>query len=112
MDRWWWYGCAVQREEIDRELRFMQEAGIGGVEIQTLYPLAADDAEAGIYNIPYFSPEFFDVLDYTLKRAEELGLGVDLRLVPPGYRRLISVRLLFNKILRLGNHGSLLYLFL
>ena len=78
--RWWWYGCAVQREEIDRELRFMQEAGIGGVEIQTLYPLAADDAEAGIYNIPYFSPEFFDVLDYTLKRAEELGLGVDFTL--------------------------------
>ena len=78
--RWWWYGCAVQREEIDRELQFMQEAGIGGVEIQTLYPLAADDAEAGIYNIPYFSPEFFNILDYTLKKAEELGLGVDFTL--------------------------------
>ncbi len=78
--RWWWYGCAVQREEIDRELRFMQEAGIGGVEVQALYPLAADDANAGIYNIPYFSPEFFDILDYTLKKAEELGLGVDFTL--------------------------------
>ena len=50
--RWWWYGCAVTKEEISRELHFMHDAGLGGVEIQILYPLAADDAEKGIYNIP------------------------------------------------------------
>ena len=23
--RWWWYGCCVEKEEIDRELDFMRE---------------------------------------------------------------------------------------
>lgn len=32
LTRWWWYGCAVTREEIVRELDFMQAAHIGGVE--------------------------------------------------------------------------------
>lgn len=78
--RWWWYGCAVTKEEIDRELHFMHDAGLGGVEIQILYALAADDAEKGIRNIPYFSPEFFDVLRYTVEKAHALGMGVDFTL--------------------------------
>ena len=45
--RWWWYGCCVTRGEIDRELDFMHAAGIGGVELQILYPLEADDPEMG-----------------------------------------------------------------
>lgn len=78
--RWWWYGCAVTREEILRELQQMQAAGLGGVELQILYPLAADDRAQGIYNIPYFSPEFFDILQYTAKTARSLGLGLDITL--------------------------------
>ena len=26
MTRWWWYGCAVEEKEIDRELNLMKEA--------------------------------------------------------------------------------------
>ena len=36
MTRWWWYGCCVEKEEILRELDFMKEAGLGGVELQIL----------------------------------------------------------------------------
>ena len=78
--RWWWYGCAVTREEIVRELHFMKEAGLGGAEIAILYPLAADDEKKGIYNIPFYSPEFFEILDFTLTEAKKLGLGIDFTL--------------------------------
>ena len=54
--RWWWYGCCVEKDEIDRELDFMKGAGIGGVELQILYPVEADDARAGFHNIPFGSP--------------------------------------------------------
>ena len=36
LTRWWWYGCCVEKEEIDRELDFMHDADIGGVELQIL----------------------------------------------------------------------------
>ena len=66
MTRWWWYGCAVEEKEIDRELNLMKEAGIGGVELQILYPLHRDDREKGVQNVPYFSPRFFELTGYCL----------------------------------------------
>ncbi|MDI4647367.1 glycosyl hydrolase [Cohnella hashimotonis] len=78
--RWWWYGAAVTKEEVRRELTFMQQAGLGGVEIQITYPLQEDSEAQGIKNRTYYSPEFMDILDYTLATAEELGLFVDITL--------------------------------
>ena len=79
--RWWWYGCCVEKDEIDRELDFMHEAGIGGVELQILYPVEADDPEKGFHNIPFGSPEFFDILKYTSEACEKRGMKLD---VTPG----------------------------
>ena len=39
MMRWWWFGPAVTKPELERELRTMRGAGIGGVEIQPVYPM-------------------------------------------------------------------------
>lgn len=58
----------------------MQEAGLGGVEIQITYPLQEDAEAQGIKNRVYYSPEFMDILDYTLATAAELGLFVDITL--------------------------------
>ena len=52
MMRWWWFGPAVTKPEIQRELEQMKAAGIGGVEIATLYPLALDDPQTGFRNPP------------------------------------------------------------
>jgi hypothetical protein len=41
--RWWWFGPAITKPELLRELEEMKAAGIGGVEIATLYPQALDD---------------------------------------------------------------------
>ena len=57
MMRWWWFGPAVQKRELERELRTMKEGGIGGVEIQPVYPLALDDPDHGVKNLPYLSDE-------------------------------------------------------
>ncbi len=46
MMRWWWFGGAVEKPELERELRAMKAAGIGGVEIQPVYPLELDDPQA------------------------------------------------------------------
>jgi hypothetical protein len=39
MMRWWWFGPAVTDEELARELEVMKAGGIGGVEVQPVYPL-------------------------------------------------------------------------
>src|SRR2546425_12421662 len=48
--RWWWFGPSVTKEELERELELMRAAGIGGVEVQTTYPLKLDEAATGTHN--------------------------------------------------------------
>lgn len=78
--RWWWFGPSVSKTELDRELHVMKDAGIGGVEIQPVYPLQLDDAKAGIKNTPYLSPEFLASVRDAAITARSLGLRVDVTL--------------------------------
>ncbi|MEO6726834.1 MAG: glycosyl hydrolase [Blastocatellia bacterium] len=80
MMRWWWYGPAVTKPELEREMRVMKDAGIGGFEVQPVYPVALDDAGAGIKNLPFLSDEYLDALRFTSDKAHELGLRMDLTL--------------------------------
>ena len=80
MMRWWWFGAAVQKPELERELRVMKEGGIGGVEIQPVYPLVLDDPARGLVNLPYLSDGFLDALRFANNKARELGLRVDVTL--------------------------------
>jgi hypothetical protein len=56
--RWWWFGPTVTKPELAREMRNMKEGGIGGFEVQPVYPLALDDPELGFKNVPYLSDEY------------------------------------------------------
>jgi hypothetical protein len=78
MMRWWWFGPAVVNSELARELRVMKDAGIGGVEVQPVYPVALDDEN--IHNYPYLSPQFLNSLQFTGATAKSLGLRMDLTL--------------------------------
>jgi hypothetical protein len=80
MMRWWWFGPAVAKPELDRELHAMKDAGIGGVEIQPVYPLQLDDVHAPAHTVPYLSPEFLDALKGAAATARDLGLRVDITL--------------------------------
>jgi hypothetical protein len=80
MMRWWWFGPAVTKPELERELRVMKAAGIGGVEIQPVYPLELDDPEKNFRNLPYLSDGFLEAVRFTSQTARELGLRVDITL--------------------------------
>src|SRR5581483_6373196 len=80
MMRWWWFGPAVTKAELEREMRLMKEGGIGGFEVQPVYPLALDGTKPGFRNLPYLSDEFIDALRFTSEKARELGLRMDLTL--------------------------------
>ena len=78
MMRWWWFGPAVTKPELEREMRVMKEGGIGGFEVQPVYPLTLDDPQRGIRNFPFLSDEYLDALRFASARARELGLRMDL----------------------------------
>ena len=80
MMRWWWFGPVVTKPELERELVQMREAGIGGFEVQPVYPVALDDPAAGIRTLPFLSDEFLDALRFTSERARQLGMRMDLTL--------------------------------
>jgi hypothetical protein len=80
MMRWWWFGPAVEKTELSRELHVMKDAGIGGVELQPVYPLELDDPQKGFRNVPYLSDAFLDNVRFTAGLARELGLRVDVTL--------------------------------
>ena len=74
MVRWWWFGPAVVKPELEREMRAMKQGGIGGFEVQPTYPLELD------HNFPYLSNEFLDDLKFTAEKAKEIGLRFQLTL--------------------------------
>ncbi len=80
MMRWWWFGPATEKPELQKELETMRGAGIGGVEIQPVYPLMLDDPAKGITNYSYMSPEFLDDVSFANRIARSLGLRVDITL--------------------------------
>jgi hypothetical protein len=80
MMRWWWFGPAVDKPELEREMKIMKEGGIGGVEVQATYPLSLDDEKTGIKNYKFLSQEHLEALAFTAEKAKELGLRMDLTL--------------------------------
>lgn len=80
MMRWWWFGPSVTKAELERELKVMKEGGIGGVEVQPVYPLLPDDPKTGHKNLPYLSDEFLEMLRFASDKARELGMRFDLTL--------------------------------
>ena len=75
---WWWFGPAVTKAEVARELEVMRGAGIGYVLIFPIYPISPDDPAKGIRNLRYLSPEFLDVVGFTTGKAKELGIAIDM----------------------------------
>ena len=52
----------------------MKAAGIGGFEVQPVYPLSLEN------NYAYLSHEFLDALRFAAHKAKDLGLRMDLTL--------------------------------
>src|SRR5271156_3376488 len=80
MVRWWWFGLAVEKPEIRRELEQMKADGIGGVELAFVYPQVVDDPAKGLVNEPFLSGAMLDNVAYAAREARTLGLRLDVTL--------------------------------
>ncbi|ALJ01111.1 glycoside hydrolase [Rufibacter tibetensis] len=72
--RWWWMGNAVDEKNINRLLDEYAKAGIGGVEIAPIYGAKEHESKY----IDFLSPKWMGMLDFTVKKAGSLNMGVDL----------------------------------
>jgi len=75
--RWWWLGANVDKETITRLMETYREAGLGGVEITSIYGVKGRER----HNVDYLSPRWHGLIEYTISEADRLGMKVDL---PPG----------------------------
>ena len=72
--RWWWEGNIVRPMDLDSIMPLYREAGLGGLEITPIY--GAHGYEDRFKD--FLSPEWVDVFMYTLDKAKQLDLGIDL----------------------------------
>jgi len=71
---WWWMGSAVDPPNLTRELTRYRNAGQGGVHIIPIYGAEGWEDRS----IDYLSPEWLAMLEYTIREAHRLGMGVDM----------------------------------
>ncbi len=72
--RWWWLGSAVDAENLTRLLETYHAAGLGGVEITSIYGVqGAEERE-----LRFLSKQWVDALRHAVREAKRLGMGVDL----------------------------------
>ncbi|WP_296700621.1 glycosyl hydrolase [Algoriphagus sp.] len=72
--RWWWMGSAVDKENISSLMESYKEAGLGGVEIAPIYGAKGYEDRY----IEYLSDDWLEMLEFTINKADSLGMGVDL----------------------------------
>lgn len=70
--RWWWMGNAVDEKNINRSLQQYDNVGFGGVEIVPIYGAKGYEDRY----IRYLSPQWMQMLDYTVKKSNALNMGV------------------------------------
>lgn len=71
---WWWMGSAVDKENLSYSLQSFAEIGIGNVHIVPIYGV---DGEEDKY-IDFLSPEWMEMLAYTVDEANKLNINVDM----------------------------------
>ncbi len=72
--RWWWHGSAVNPADLTANMEEIQKAGFGGVEITPIYDVKGYEDKS----LSFLSPEWMQMLDFTLKEGKRLDLGIDL----------------------------------
>lgn len=73
---WWWMGSAVNKADIKKNLEDYAAAGFGGLHIIPIYGVKGEEAKF----LPYLSPQWLAMLDFTCVEAKRLGLGIDMTL--------------------------------
>lgn len=80
--RYWWFASMIKKEDVKYNLDWLKENGFGGVELAWVYPLNRFNPEDTTYTPrqEWLSPEWTEIVGYTVKYADSIGLGCDLTL--------------------------------
>ena len=74
--RWWWLGSAVTEPGLRWQMQQMASHGIRTLEITPLYGVQGNDAN----NIPFLSPKWMKMLDFTIREGKRQGIQIDMNL--------------------------------
>lgn len=74
--RWWWLGSAVDKPNLSREIKLLDEAGFGGVEVTPIYGAKGYEDRY----IPFLSDKWMEMLSFTVDQAKSHQMGVDINL--------------------------------
>lgn len=72
--RWWWMGSAVDKQNLSYNLRLYGTTGIGSLEITPIYGVKGNEQR----EIPFLSPRWMEMLEYTQDEAKKNGIGIDM----------------------------------
>ncbi|MBN2610682.1 MAG: glycoside hydrolase family 2 protein [Bacteroidales bacterium] len=72
--RWWWMGNILPDSDVTAAMEAYHNAGLGGLEITPIYGVKGYEDSF----IDFLSPEYMNKLEYTLKEAGKIGLGIDM----------------------------------
>ena len=72
--RWWWLGSAVDKENLQWNLKQYADHGISSVEITPIYGVQGNEAN----NIPYLSDKWMSMLRETQTYGKAYGIEIDM----------------------------------
>lgn len=72
--RWWWMGNAVDKKNLSNLIKEYHDAGLGGLEVAPIYGAKGYEDRF----IEFLSPEWLEMLHYTIGVADSLEMGIDL----------------------------------
>ncbi len=73
---WWWHGSAVDQTNIAHELQRFHDAGLGGVQVTTIYGVKGAESR----DVNYLSPDWMSLMGFTVDEAKRDGMGVTMTL--------------------------------
>ncbi|MDR2234171.1 MAG: glycosyl hydrolase family 2 [Tannerella sp.] len=72
--RWWWFGNAVDKENLTYNLESLSNAGLGGVEITPIYGVQGNETK----EIPYLSASWMQLLKHVEDEGKRLNINIDM----------------------------------
>lgn len=78
--RYWWFASTIMENDIRFNLNWLKANGFGGVEVAWVYPLNRFNPDDTTYTPrqEWLSKEWTEIVDFTIRYANSLGLGCDL----------------------------------
>ena len=72
--RWWWLGNIADEISLTASMEACAAAGLGGLELTPIYGVRGYEDRF----VPFLSPRWTQLFEYTLTEARRLDLGIDL----------------------------------